>query len=333
MKFSTLYLCAGALTLGGCVAPSLNSTPPFDSAPFGRSAQGDNVGARYARADKGSWMLPEAKRGDLLYISEYGGGVVDVFTFPRGKFVGQLGGFITPQGECRDKRGDVFIVNLNQNHGNPSIEEFAHGGTTPIESLNDSGQEPYGCSVDTQTGNLAVANESGGVALYANAKGNPTLLADPDITLALWCGYDNRGNLFLDGLNSKIATEFDELPKGKSTFTKITLNQTVGFPGNIQWDGSHLTLGDALYQGNNTSAIYQLKISGSTGTILGTTKLAGSEEVFGSWIQGARVVGPEEGPSFDKVDYWSYPAGGNATKSLTKSFAGPFGAVVSPATR
>jgi hypothetical protein len=91
----------------------------------------------------------------------------------------------------------------------------------------------------------------------------------------------------------------------------VTPNQTVGFPGNIQWDGSHVTLGNALYHDNNTSAIYQLKISGSTGTIRGTTKLGGSEDVFGSWIQGARVVRPEEGPSF----------------------GGPSGAVVSPATQ
>lgn len=333
MRFSALCICVAMVIMAGCSAP-LDSTPFGRSAQGdnvgGRSAQGDNVGTRYVPGDKGSWMRPEAKSGDLLYVDEYGGGVVDVFTFPRGRLVGQLGGFITPEGECIDEHADVFIVNLNENHGPASIEEFAHGGLVPLESLSDTGQLPYSCSIDPKTGNLAVGNDYGVVSVYRKAQGSPTFIADPYMGIGLWVGYDASGDLFYDGLNSKITTEFDELPKGKTTFKPIALNQTVGFPGNIQWDGSHLTLVDALYHGNDTSAIYQLTISGSTGKILGTTVLHGSEEVFGSWIQGKRVVGPEDGPSFEHVDYWPYPAGGNATKSLGHAFNGPFAAAVSP---
>jgi hypothetical protein len=280
------------------------------------------------------WILPEAKRGDLLYISEYGGGVVDVFSFPRGEQVGALSGFNSAQGECVDKNGDVFVLNANINQGQPSILEFAHGGTSPIATLEDNNQDPYGCSVDPLTGNLAVSNQSGAVAIYAKAEGNPTYLTDPYQELMLWCGYDHSGNLFVDGLNRKINPQFDELPKGRTTFNALTLDKTIGFPGNIQWDGSHLAVGDDQYQGKNTSAIDQVDVSGSNGSIVGTTVLNGSEQIFGAWIEGNRVIGPEEGPSFDQVDYWRFPAGGDSTKSLRKSagfFDGPFGAVVSTA--
>lgn len=183
-----------------------------------------------------------------------------------------------------DKKGNFFVVNLNQNHGNPSIVEFAHGGTTPNETLSDPQPEPYACAIDPTTGNLAVSNESGAVGIYTKAQGSPNLIADGFMALMLWCGYDKNGDLFVDGLNNQITSEFDELPKGQTAFKQIALNQGVGFPGNIQWDGTYLTLADVVYRGNNASAIYQLKVSGSAGTIVGTTVLGTSEEVFGSWI-------------------------------------------------
>jgi hypothetical protein len=43
-----------------------------------------------------SWMLPEAKSEDLLYASDVHNNVVDVYSFPRGKYVGVLTGFGSP---------------------------------------------------------------------------------------------------------------------------------------------------------------------------------------------------------------------------------------------
>ena len=287
-----------------------------------------------------SSMAPDAKRQDLLYVSEYGDGIIDVFSFPKGKFVGSLTGFSNPQGECVNKKGDVWIV--SPNGGQPGAVEFAHGGTSPIGTVSAPDQDPYACSVDPKSGTLAVTNEeTGSVALYANEAGSPKILTDPNMDLMLWCGYDRAGNLFVDGLNPSVQPEFDELSAGASTFTKITLNQSVGFPGNIQWDGSHLTLDDVMYKGQNTSAIYQLQISAATATIVRTTQLGGSQEVFGTWVSGKRVVAPEDGSSqgrsTDAVKYWPYPQGGNPVKALDKPgsdfFDGPFGAAVSPARR
>jgi hypothetical protein len=323
VRFSNLFIgsaaaCASTL-FAGCGSGLQPSAAPSVSA---------------AAKVRTSGMVPEAKRSDLLYISEYGGGVVDVFSFPNGKQVGTLNGFNSAQGECVDKKGDVFINNANINNGQPSIVEFAHGGTSPIATLSDNDQDPYGCAVDPRTGTLAVSNQSGKVALYQKAQGDPAYITDPDMALMLWCGYDNAGDLFVDGLNFKVATQLDEVPKGKTSFTPIQISGTIGFPGSIQWDGTHLTVEDAEYQGQDTTAIDQLQISGSSATIVGTTVLEGSEEVFEGWIAGKRLIGPEEGPSFDAVDFWPYPAGGKSIKSLHKSsgfFDGVFGAVVSPA--
>jgi hypothetical protein len=143
-----------------------------------------------------SSMAPDAKRQDLLYVSEYGDGVIDVFAFPGGKFEGSLTGFSNPMGECVNKKGDVWIV--SPNGGQPGAVEFAHGGMSPIGSVSDPGQEPYACGVDPKSGSLAVTNEeTGSVTLYANGAGSPKILTDPNMDLMLWCGYDRAGNLFV----------------------------------------------------------------------------------------------------------------------------------------
>jgi hypothetical protein len=52
-----------------------------------------------------SWMLPEAKSKDLLYLSDNTGDQVYVFSYPSDKLVGTLTGFGSPVGACVDKRG------------------------------------------------------------------------------------------------------------------------------------------------------------------------------------------------------------------------------------
>ena len=72
-------------------------------------------------------MNPEAKRNNLLYVSDQGKRRIDVFSYPGGKLVGTLYGFVGPAGECTDGAGDVFIVD----GGNYDIVEYADAGKTP----------------------------------------------------------------------------------------------------------------------------------------------------------------------------------------------------------
>jgi len=195
-------------------------------------------------------MAPEAKTADLLYVSDYSTGDVWVYSYPSGKSEGELTGFSYPEGECVDKKGDVFIINS----GTLQIFEYAHGGTSPIKTLSGPGDFPFGCSTDPTTGNLAVTNFSnnkgtspGDLAIYKHAKGKPKQYTIPNIYHQFACGYDNKGNLFITGLSTaKSGTfAFAELPSGSSTFTSVTLNQSIAIAFSVQWDGKYVAVEDA----------------------------------------------------------------------------------------
>jgi hypothetical protein len=276
-------------------------------------------------------VAPQAN-GDLLYVSDQGTNAVYVYSYPQGTLQQTLTGFKEPAGECSDTGGDVFISNAFAHN----VLEYAHGGTSPVRTLNDSGEFPSGCSVDPVTGNLAVTNYCSGsstkctgpgsVFIYLGAKGTPKKYTDAAISNFDFCGYDNKGNLFIDGtLNNVFA--FAELRAGRSSITSVTLNQSIGKPGNVQWDGSHIAVGDDTT--GTTSTIYQFAISGRSGTKVGTTSLNGATGLGQYWIQGAKVIGPNSGGSRKgTVGFWNYPAGGSPTKTIT-GLGRPLGATVS----
>jgi hypothetical protein len=270
-----------------------------------------------------AWMAPDAKRSDLLYISEEGGSV-DVFSYPKGKLKGTLTGIPEPQGECVDKKGDIFVTTF----GGQEILEYAHGGTSPIATLQNPGEYTEGCSVDFKSDTLAAINfepssgsGNGGVSLYAHASGSPTVLTDPNLRLGYQLGYDDKGNLFLDGLNASRQFEFAELPKGSSTFTEISLDVSIATPGGVQWDGKYVAVGDAT-----GGEVYQT--NGAGGKVEGTTTLSGSDGIFQFFIDRKVLIGPNVDST--TAMFWSYPAGGSPTKTLT-GLSDPFGAVVSRA--
>jgi hypothetical protein len=273
-------------------------------------------------------MAPDAKKHDLLYVSDsfpYGSNDVYVYSYPKGKLKGKLTGFNEPSGQCVDKAGNVFITNF----GASQILEYAHGGTSPIATLSDPGYYPLGCSVDPTTGNLAVTNRlstsftAGDVVIYVDASGTPTSYTDSSFYYYEFCGYDDRGNLYIDGTTKGSALEYAELTSGGSSFSALNLDQSIGFPGAVQWDGAHLAIGD-----QSAAVIYRFAISGSTGTKVGSTPLTGSKDVVQFWIEGMKVIGPDAGLAH--VAFYKYPAGGSPIKTIT-GLGEPVGATVSKA--
>ncbi len=316
-----LGVLVAIILLDGCGGSSLQS-------PLGQSPDGGSARTQATANRDRSWMAPDAKRGDLLYISDSapnGKNVVYVYSYPRRKLKGTLTGFNEPSGQCVDKAGDVFIANF----GDSNILEYAHGGTTPIKTLSDTGYYPLGCSVDPTTGNLAVTNRlstsftTGDVAIYPKASGSPTSYTAQNFYYYEFCGYDNSGDLFIDGTTKGSALEYAELPSGGSAFSSLTLSQSIGFPGGVQWDSGHLAIGD-----QNAAVIYEFSISGSQGVEVGSTPLTGSKDVIQFWIQGKRVIGPDAGLA--QVEFYKYPAGGSPTKVIT-GFGEPVGATISKA--
>lgn len=126
----------------------------------------------------GSWMASDAKKQKLLYLGDEAADDVYVYSWPGLKLKGTLTGFNAPNGECADRAGDVFVANEDT----LQILEYAHGGTSPIKTLSDSGEYPVGCS-----------GGPGNVAIYPDASGTPTTYTDPPFYYYFFCGYDAHG--------------------------------------------------------------------------------------------------------------------------------------------
>ena len=298
--------CLAAASLPGC------GGLPFDSAQAAAIPQSRAIAGRVD--GRGSWMSPSAERADLLYISDAKSAEVYVYRLRDLKLSGTLAGFSYPGGECSDGRGNVWITDASR------IVEYAHGGTSPISVLSDPNVYAVSCSVDPSSGNLAVTNlftvgsGQGSVAIYKGASGSPAIYEDSSMYYVYFCGYSSTGELYVDGMSSAGAFLFAELPKGSSRFTNITLNVPIAFPGSIQWDGHHVT---TTPQAPTDNAIYRLKISGSTGSVIGKTRLRPSScAPVQTWIAGARIASSCPDPSGDStVDLWKYPNGGRPTQS------------------
>jgi hypothetical protein len=281
-----------------------------------------------------SGILPQAKGRDLLYVTA--NDLIYVYTYPRGKLVGSFygSGSGDPLGLCVDSGGNVYVT---FEYGD--TVEYAHGSTEPIQDWNVF-SSPLGCSVDPTTGNLAVANPqnnlSGGkgfVEVWNRATGSGQGYSYPHFSEPLWCGYDNAGNLFIEGIFSRAGHSHPglvELPKGGTALQNINVKD-IAFGGGggltgVQYDGKHLTIGFS-------DTIDQLRIRRSKAEVVGTTTI--STPSGSSWsaenyfavtrgkTQAAHLVAPI-GPF---VGFFDYPSGGDATKVCRQT--SPVSAVVS----
>ena len=327
------------VTTGSAPASPVNATVALRSLAglllAGCSVLQPSIPLRTAQGDtpQTSWMSPQAKNSDLLYVSD-GGNNNYVLTYPTGALIGKLTSSAGANGECVDNAGNVFVTNSAG-----YIDEYRHGGAKPFATLADYGVFPFDCAVDPSTGNLAVTNypgfydSHGNVAVYKRARGTPKLYADAKMVLYNACAYDNDGNLYLDGTDSGSALEFAELPKGSGDFTDITLDQPFQKPGSVFWDGKYLAVGSS-----NAGTIYRFKVSGATGTMVGKSVLDGvfsNRSVF-FWIEDGRVIVPfgKTRLGGSNVGLWKYPAGGRYIERF-HGFGGQslFGVTVSPANR
>jgi hypothetical protein len=225
-------------------------------------------------------------------------------------------------GECADvlygaARHDFWVTVP----GSDAYDEFVVGGTKPIKTLTESTGEAANCAMDPTTGNLAapVLNK-GDVVIFQHASGSGTAITTP-LFEAYFGGYDNNGDLFVDGRNSELTFALVELPRGSSTFESISTTNTVAFPGAVQWDGKYLTVGD-----QESQVIYRYTVSGTTATLKGTVSLTGASDCGQTWIgSGGVIYCPDSGNNQGEV--YRYPAGGSPVAILATNDYGPGGVV------
>lgn len=341
LKHQTFFAAAIAALLAGCgggMSPAqLGATGQNTAAQLrqmggaGAARPFQPAGANAAR----SWMAPDAKKAKtLLYIADQGANDVDVYSYPGGKLKGTLTGFQTPTGVCSNKRGDVFILNGN----GTTVEVFAHGGSSPIRTLDLPGVPELNCSVDPTTGNLALGVIGGNCGdcfvVFPGGTGTATIYTPSNQTGLPGCAYDNTGNLFCDAYGPGDDFALYELPKGSSTVAAVPVSGASGLTAaSIQWDGIDLAFGAGA-----GPTLYQIQLSGSSGSVVGSTSLSGAGAVWQFWItknlggknhQGLRVVAPTFINSTPLVGYFNYPAGGTATKTITNGLQQPDGAALS----
>jgi hypothetical protein len=183
------------------------------------------------------------------------------------------------------------------------------------------------------TGDLAAADSDGTIAIYEDARGKPKVYMHSPLKQAFWCSYDNDGNLFVDGVRGK-SSKFMllELPKNGDGLKQLTVDQSMGYPGGVQWDGKYLDIGSYTSSPTGTTVVYRFKIAAGHGREVGTTTLgSGASDVRQFWIQRTTLIAPSEQLLQSDVFFYDYPAGGKATKKITDGLDAPAGAVVSPA--
>jgi hypothetical protein len=307
-----------------------------------------------------SWRSPELKSdlaSRLLFVTDAGTSDLYVFDLPSLRLMATYTGFDLPQGECSDNAGHVWVTNTDTSQ----IFEYDHTATL-MTTLSDPVGYPVGCAWDKETGNLAVTNNpnfgstQGEILVYPGGSGTPRAFTDPDLFYGYFAGYDERGNLFVDGYDSSF-THFvlAKLPKNANAASTVTIGGgTIYDPGTVQWihtgSGSYLMVGDQECGGSyspEVACMYAVALSGLSGTITGTTYpnnslgaaacdivqgVRSGTKLYGSDIEFAPEsgYGCTSGSAASTTNTWSFPALGNPPRTSTSpTESEPIGAAIS----
>lgn len=269
---------------------------------------------------------------DLLYVSNTG--AVMAYTYPAGNPAGLELNFVEPGGICSDKRGDVFVVDLEEDE----ISEYPHGASSPTNIVYDFGYYPFSCAVDPVTGDLAVAGGRGkttaNLAIYHNDHGAPTRYNVAHIRALYYCTYDDSGNLFTEGDGRGHQGMLLELPNGSTSLSTVKLNRPLdGGAVALQWVAHRLVI-DVPQESFRKKELYQIKISGTTGTVVRTIHLddgmrnSRTRPNHGFWIEGRTLIEPR--PTAHEIVLWDdYRRGGQPSRIIETPDSGALGLTVS----
>lgn len=251
---------------------------------------------------------------------------VVVYTYPDGTFADTFKTPFSIQAMCSDSKGDVFItaeVRSKSGARTGYVYEYAHGGTSPIATLDVPSHEiPVNCSSDPTTRNLAVTtynfrNYAPLIEIYTGGSGNPKPFHSRELGANPQPAYDASGNLFVVSGGNVAAL----LAKGRQKFEKITLNETIGNVVHAQWDGKYFALQSYAFTKHNGENIYvryyRAQISDATGTIVRVSHFDNwlQKNPGQSWLAGDTLVATPN----NAINFWKYPTGGKAFKILHPS--------------
>ena len=314
---------AGAVVIGGCAAsPPANTILPAASAT--------------------SWLTKSGTQQDLLYVAN-GSGTVSIFEYGNSTLVGVLTKFSKPRGECADSLGDVYITD----YGTSKIDEYARGGTKPINILDDSPNTPDACSVAPSSRNLAVVSDpasrygKGNLAVFKRGSGQPVFYSTGSEDHFVGCAYDKHGDLLtaseVGGFDYYV--RFYYLPKGGSQLLEEDLtapSQRSSWPSvqGVVWDGKYwgILSYNKIYRFTINVApqyIDTITFSGSYGTLTAPSVYRKTPKSKATQF----VAADSSFSGKSAADYWTYPAGGTLIGRITKDLDSPTGTAISLAPR
>jgi hypothetical protein len=260
-------------------------------------------------------MRPQTKLGDLLYYSGAGqyGNVTYMLSFPKGKLVGSFEG---NGAVCPDNAGNVWLAGYPNRYVSQGLAEFAHGGETPIRTL-DVPSLPNDCAVDPVTGNIAVVSAKGYVYIYSGTSSTPRTFTTN--FGAGSCTYDSSGNLFIVGFRPKGYGEravVAELTRGAKNFKRRWgyRNDTGNLSG-IRWDGTYITIGTGLF---TTPSVTRFSMRGRHLKAQEGLLFKGLASIGAYSIQGSKIVLTNNGGigKYASIYMYPYPARGRPIKKI-----------------
>lgn len=272
----------------------------------------------------------------MLYVGAHN--YIETFAYPAGTAAGTIKTHFNVVGLCSDAHGNVFALGTTTkgNATSGAAYEYAPGSTQITQTLAlPARQIPVACSSDPSTGNFAVTsynshNFNPQINVYANASGTPAVFMSSALSAAPQPAYDASGDLYVTSGGNKGTY----LPAGSNALVTVTLNKVLGNVAHAQWDGKYFALQSfmvARHQGEHTAEhVYRVSISGSTGTLTGSTHFLNwySKDAGFSWIAGDTMVATPG----KYVAIWNYPGGGKSIMVLHPAQKGRAVTVSAPGT-
>jgi sugar lactone lactonase YvrE len=143
-------------------------------------------------------MSPDKKKKrKLLYVSDEGQSIIEIFSVPKYKMVGEItSGLNEPEGIATDKKGNLYVSNLGAN----TVTVYKPGKTIPSLTLTES-NGPDDVAVGSN-GYVYAADVAGGIDVYPPGATSPSnRLTNSYLSSgALGVGVDASNNVYASGV-------------------------------------------------------------------------------------------------------------------------------------
>jgi hypothetical protein len=202
--FSLLGLSLAAILFAACSSSGASIGANPSSPGQMQSAQraiGPNGVPPHVSTIRGWMISPDRhhhRKKKLLYVSDEGDGVIDVFSLPSLSMVGQItAGLSEPEGIATDSHGNLYVSNL----GNGTVTVYHQGQTSPYLTLTES-NGPDDVAV-AKNGYVLAGDTSGGVDVYPPGATSPSSrLTNSAIFSVYGVGVDSHNNVYAAGTGS-----------------------------------------------------------------------------------------------------------------------------------